>query len=99
MPLVVAGGLALVNSVVSDAQRRCRRRLAWHRRYARHYRAVAGLCRRKAASNAILGESVIGERAREYHRRRADRLPRDAERHEDSAAWHERWARLWDFLQ
>jgi hypothetical protein len=88
-----------LHAIVSGLQYHCRRRFLWHDRLARYGREAAASLSRKVEPNAACTLDARGERARDYFREHAERLSREAERHEVEAACHEREARWWDFLQ
>ena len=85
-------------ALLTIAQRACLRRSRRHRRYADWYAGAARRCRRQVGLNASRAERVAGYRARAFHRRRNEMLPRDAARLEIASRRHSRRARFWDFL-
>ena len=97
--LKVASACLFLHAMVSGLQYHCRRLFLWHDRMAQYGREAAAGLRRKAELNAACALDATGERAREYYRRRAEQLPREAKRREVEVACHEREARWWDFLQ
>ncbi len=90
---------SILFATVSAAQHQCQRRFRWNDGLARYYSSASVALKRKAEASAALAESATGERARAYYRRRAERLPREAEKREALAACYEVKARWWNFLR
>jgi hypothetical protein len=97
--LMVTSTCLFLHAIVSGLQYHCRRLFLWHDRLGRYGREAAASLRRKAEPNAACTLDARGERARDYFRRHAETLSREADRHAVEAACHEREARWWDFLQ
>ena len=97
--LMVTSICLFLHAIVSRLQYHCRRLFRWHDRLARYGREAAASLRRRAEPNAACTLDARGVRARDYFREHAERLSREAERHEVEAACHERERRWWDFLQ